>query len=111
MLPLHRSIHFSPAGGYLATGADDNMIPIWDLVMKKVKDQFEGHTGDVYTLDFLRHGSKLASESHDRTVRLWDIETRQCLSILSIENRVMTVAFSTNGKALAAGALDRIICI
>lgn len=106
-----RSVRFSPAGGYLATGADDNVIRIWDLEKREIKDRFEGHKQDVYTLDFSRDGSRLASGSRDGTVRLWDMETGQCLSVLSIQDGVTTVEFSPDGKALAAGALDKSVRI
>lgn len=102
-----RSICFSPDGRYLATGAEDNIIRIWDLQYKKIKHRFIGHEQDVYSLDFSRDGTRLASGSGDRTARLWDMETGLNLLILSIEDGVTTVTVSPDGKFLAAGSLDR----
>src|SRR5436190_11770486 len=56
-----RSVCFSPDGHYLATGAEDKIIRIWDIARKKIKNQFVGHEQDIYSLDFSRDGSRLAS--------------------------------------------------
>ncbi|KAH3900759.1 chromatin-silencing transcriptional regulator TUP1 SCDLUD_003764 [Saccharomycodes ludwigii] len=105
-----RSVCFSPDGKFLATGAEDKLIRIWDLTTKKIVMILRGHEQDIYSLDYFPSGDKLVSGSGDRTVRIWDLRTGQCSLILSIEDGVTTVAVSPgDGKYVAAGSLDRTV--
>ncbi|KAH8745407.1 WD40-repeat-containing domain protein [Hyaloscypha finlandica] len=102
-----RSVCFSPDGRYLATGAEDKLIRVWDIASRSIRNTFAGHEQDIYSLDFARDGRTIASGSGDRTVRLWDIEAGQNVLTLSIEDGVTTVAISPDTKYVAAGSLDK----
>ncbi|KAF2457078.1 WD40-repeat-containing domain protein [Lineolata rhizophorae] len=102
-----RSVCFSPDGRYLATGAEDKIIRVWDISMGSIKTSFTGHEQDIYSLDFARNGRLIASGSGDRTVRLWDVDTSQQIMQLSIEDGVTTVAISPDNRLVAAGSLDK----
>ncbi|TVY47183.1 Transcriptional repressor [Lachnellula occidentalis] len=102
-----RSVCFSPDGRYLATGAEDKLIRVWDIASRTIRNTFAGHEQDIYSLDFARDGRTIASGSGDRTVRLWDIEAGQNILTLSIEDGVTTVAISPDTKLVAAGSLDK----
>lgn len=105
-----RSVCFSPDGKFLATGAEDKLIRIWDLETKKIVMTLKGHEQDIYSLDYFPSGNKLVSGSGDRTVRIWDLTTGSCSLTLSIEDGVTTVAVSPGeGKFIAAGSLDRTV--
>lgn len=105
-----RSVCISPDGKFLATGAEDRLIRIWDIEKKEIVMFLQGHDQDVYSLDYFPSGDKLVSGSGDRTVRIWDLKTGQCSLTLSIEDGVTTVAVSPgDGKYIAAGSLDRAV--
>lgn len=102
-----RSVCFSPDGRYLATGAEDKFIRVWDIQTRSIRHKFGGHEQDIYSLDFARDGRTIASGSGDRTVRLWDLETNSHALTLSIEDGVTTVAISPDTQYVAAGSLDK----
>lgn len=102
-----RSVCFSPDGKYLATGAEDKQIRVWDIQTRTIRHTFSGHEQDIYSLDFARNGKHIASGSGDRTVRVWDVDGGREVLNLSIDDGVTTVAISPNGEYVAAGSLDK----
>lgn len=64
-----RSVVFSPDSKYLATGAEDRVIRIWDLDTGKVKNSFLGHEQEIYSLDWSLDGSVLVSGSGDTSIK------------------------------------------
>lgn len=106
-----RSVCFSPNGAYLATGAEDKVIRVWDIQNRSIKTKFTGHDQDIYSLDFARNGRLIASGSVDSTVRLWDLETNSLTLCLSMEDVVTTVAISPDNRFVAAGSVDKSVCV
>jgi glucose repression regulatory protein TUP1 len=102
-----RSVCFSPDGRFLATGAEDKVIRVWDIQSRTIRNRFHGHEQDIYSLDFARNGRLIASGSGDKTVRLWDTVQDCQLMELRIEDGVTTVAISPNNAYVAAGSLDK----
>jgi WD40 repeat protein/serine/threonine protein kinase len=66
-----------------------------------------GHTERVTSVAFSPDGKHLASGSWDETLRLWSVESGECLRTFSgNEDWVTSVAFSPDGKYLASGSSD-----
>ncbi|KAK1229311.1 hypothetical protein PQX77_007629 [Marasmius sp. AFHP31] len=106
-----RSVCFSPNGKYLVTGAEDNLIRIWDIEKKQIRTIFRGHSQEVYSVDFSSDGRLITSGSGDRTVRVWDMIdgssiTLTCQVTYGEDSGVTSVKFSSDGRYVAAGHSD-----
>ncbi|KAI9314049.1 WD40-repeat-containing domain protein [Dichotomocladium elegans] len=71
-------------------------------------DDKDGHQGCIYSLAWLDHRTIL-STSRDRTIKIWDIFTRQCLATYtsSHQGSILCVAIAPSGKYAVTGSSDR----
>jgi WD40 repeat protein len=66
-----------------------------------------GHTGFVNDISFDPQQRRLVTASTDRTVRLWNVESRRQLQILSgHKDDVRKVVFDRGGNLLATASAD-----
>ncbi len=65
-----RSVCFSPDGNFLATGAEDRHIRIWDIANGRIKFKLTGHEQDIYSLDWSKDGKVVVSGSGDHTIKV-----------------------------------------
>lgn len=70
-----RSVCFSPNDQYLAVGAEDKTIKLWDLQSRTIRHNLQGHELDIFSLDFAKDGKFIVSGACDKTVKVWDVET------------------------------------
>lgn len=76
----------------------------------KLVRTLRGHTGWIGRIAWSPHGRMLASPSGDKTIRLWDAETGECLRTLNGHgDAVISVAFDLAGSTLASGSRDSTI--
>jgi WD40 repeat protein len=86
-------------------------ITVWDIATRQMIHRFPGHDDRVNALDISRDGRFLASAGSDRSVRLWDVQTRQHVAILPHEASVLTVRFTSDGHSLASGGAGGILSL
>jgi WD40 repeat protein/serine/threonine protein kinase len=81
-----------------------------DGLHRQLSATLRGHEDWVYQVAFSPDGKTLATASKDRTVRLWDVETRKSLAVLrGHRDEVNAVAFSPCGSFLATGSDDETV--
>jgi WD40 repeat protein len=66
------ALAFTPDGRTLAVAIDQS-VQMWDVDTGRLMARLEGHEGKVKCVAFSPDGTLLATGSHDRTVRLWNV--------------------------------------
>jgi WD40 repeat protein len=104
------SLAFSP-NGILAMGDSNGEVRLYQVTDGQQQisaiASFVGHTNWVVSLAFSSDGSILVSSSTDCTVRLWNVNTGECLQTLQgHSNGVFSVAFTPDDRIIASGSND-----
>lgn len=97
---------FSPCGKYLAAIALDEqgeyLIVVFDVEQSVVIKRFTGHTDQIRCLTFAPGGKGLYSCSWDGTIRIWNLETDECVKILELKSGVNYITLNKDGSMLLA---------
>src|SRR2546427_7801404 len=68
----------------------------------------KGHTSEVLSVVFSLDGKRLASASHDLTVKVWNAQSGlETLTLREHDGRGASVGFSPDAHGLASGSWDR----
>ena len=100
-------VQFSPDGTLLAIATDLGIL-LYETKTYDKPEILKGHMSGIYTskiwcIAFRPDGKVLASAGQDRTVRLWDVNTRQQIRTFGISvYPTSDIAFSPDGKILAS---------
>ena len=124
------AIAFAPDGRWLASGANDDTIKIWDTSTGHLLRTLYGHSSNVNALAISPDGKLLASGSgdmtskrelptfkrggiaggaRDNTIRIWDVQSgRELNTLAGHELPVGGVAFSADGRTLTSASGDAV---
>jgi WD40 repeat protein/serine/threonine protein kinase len=97
------SVEFSPDGQRILTGSADQTAKLWDAGSGRELLTLKGHSGYVYRAVFSPDGQRIATGSADQSIKLWDALTGKELLTFQTLALIDPVAFSPDGRWLAAG--------
>lgn len=97
-----QGLALSADGRMMATGEGNGMIKLSDVRSLEHEATLLGHSEKVTSLALSEDGTTLASTSLDRTVRLWDVATRQELGVIDEDAAPdLKLQFAPDGSYLA----------
>jgi WD40 repeat protein/serine/threonine protein kinase len=98
------AIAFSPDGTTLATAC--LQLKLWDVATGAERVSLDGRTGIIHAVAFSPDGKTLASGGNDRTIKLWDLATRQARTLRAHRSPILSITYSPDGTTLASGGED-----
>ncbi|HMO15247.1 MAG TPA: serine/threonine-protein kinase [Pirellulaceae bacterium] len=120
---LVKTLAFESGGRYLLSADTGGRIRIWNVQfdssdfgssIELTDDSGKpAHRGGINQIRFSRDGRLFATASNDRTVKVWDYQTRSLIHHLAGHHLsdVFSVVFSPEGDLLYSGSRDRTIGI
>ncbi len=122
------SVAFSPDGSRIASAGADKTARVWDAVSGRQLLVFEGHANFVSSVVFSPDSGRIASSGFDGRVRLWDTTSGNEIVAIKLytsnsppdegrshDGRAIShgipadLAFSPDGKRIAAAGFDRTV--
>ncbi|KAK3066419.1 hypothetical protein LTR53_017241 [Teratosphaeriaceae sp. CCFEE 6253] len=114
------AVCLAEAGNEVYSGGVDNDIKVWDLRMKKISYELNGHADTITSLAISPDSQTLLSYSHDNTVRTWDVRpfapaNRQVKVFdgaqVGLENNLIRACWDAEGRRIAAGGGDGTVTV
>jgi WD40 repeat protein len=105
---------FSPDGNCVATGemgpivnhVSPSAVHLWDANKGILLRSFVGHEDFIMSAAFSPDSRRIVSGSNDQTVRVWNVADGSEVLRLSIDEWVLKVSFSADGKRIAARSIS-----
>ncbi|WNL35109.1 WD40 repeat domain-containing protein (plasmid) [Arcobacter cryaerophilus gv. pseudocryaerophilus] len=120
------SVEISSDGNYIISGGKDKKIKVWDINKVPTEEDenkpftrkeeysniLDGHSDSVSNLTISEDGKYIISGSVDKTIKIWDFKTSECLRTLEGHvDAISIVTISKDGKYIVSGSKDKTIKI
>ena len=99
---------WDPKTGEALSTLDEHAMPV-DMSDDPEVFAFMWEGPQILALAFSPDRTRLASASKDKTVRLWNINTHESMTLQKHTGWANVLAFSPNGKILASGSVDKTV--
>jgi WD40 repeat protein len=97
-------VAFSPDSKWMATGALDGSVQLWNSQTGKSSRSFGTHQEWVRSVTFSPDGERLYSAARDKAVNVWRVSNGELVDTYQCRAGVESTALSPDGKTLAVGA-------
>ncbi|KAF9232864.1 WD40-repeat-containing domain protein [Melanogaster broomeanus] len=111
---------YSPDGAHFVSAGVYGSIRLWDATTRdvilpliqmteldkldyEITGPFRGHTNFITDVAYFPDGMRVASASHDKSIRIWNVQTGAQLKKLEHPNPVHSLSISPDGKRLVGG--------
>lgn len=108
------SLAFSPGSmqaNYLVAGSWDNNVRCWEVSSngQTIPKAQQTHTGPVLDVAWSDDGSKVFTASCDKTAKMWDLGSNQCMQIAQHDAPIKTVHWikAPNYSCVMTGSWDK----
>uniref|UniRef100_A0A8C5NVX3 Superkiller complex protein 8 n=1 Tax=Jaculus jaculus TaxID=51337 RepID=A0A8C5NVX3_JACJA len=102
------SIAHSPDGKYLASGAIDGIINIFDIATRKLLHMLEANTMPIHSLTFSPDSQLLVTASDDGYITIYDVQHANLAGTLSGHaSWVLNVAFCPDDTHFVSSSSDK----
>ena len=114
------AVALAEAGNEIYSGGIENTIHVWDIRKKAIAYSIHGHTDTISSLTISPDSQFLLSNSHDGTVRTWDIKPfapkdRHIRTFdgasAGMERHLIRASWDPKGERIAAGSGDRTVVV
>ncbi|EEH48217.2 uncharacterized protein PADG_04301 [Paracoccidioides brasiliensis Pb18] len=114
------AVALAEAGNEIYSGGIDNDIHVWDIRKRAITYSMLGHTDTISSLSISPDSQTLLSNSHDSTVRTWDIRpfapADRHIKIydgapIGLEKNLIRASWNPTGEKIAAGSGDRSVVV
>jgi len=104
-----------PAGEFVVTGSDDQLIKVWSAHSGALLRTLRGHKHNVCDLQIKRTAGRrtiLASASDDRSIRIWEIPSGRAVCVLLGHTKgIEAIRFDIHTGLLYSASNDGACCI
>jgi WD40 repeat protein/GTPase SAR1 family protein/DNA-directed RNA polymerase subunit RPC12/RpoP len=94
------SLAWTRARDIAICAGDGAILYMWNLSNGQLVRKFAGHTKTVYRVRMTTDEKRLVSSSEDMTIRIWDIDSGQCLRILECIGNAFSIGISEDGRTV-----------
>jgi WD40 repeat protein len=113
------SVSVTPDGRRAVSGSEDTTLRVWDLDSGQCLHTLRGHSSAVSSVCLFHGGRRAVSgsgdktgweepEKEDNTLRIWDLDTGQCLRLLKGHNGVVgCLSVTADGRRAVSGSADK----